>query len=1163
MKGAAGKDERYPPTLDAFLARCAAAGQIKPTPLLLRYNPGGYNCGQDVYGDVAFPLQAVVFLSEPGVHYQGGEFLLVEQRPPAQSMGDIVRARRRGVAVFTTRVRPGARFTRLLPRADAPRRDPRPSRAAPHAGHPLPRRALNRFLHLMRHRGGGMMQPRVLPACVLVLLWTTVSAQAATYYVSPSGNNARSGLSPDQAWLSIERVNAHDFAPGDQILFQGGHTFAGTVFFDQADSGTPENPVVVSSYGSGRATIYAGNGRGILGYNTAGFRITELFIVGSGRDVNTESGILFFTDLPGDVLLDGLVIDHVDAVRFGGYGIEIGGNAGRSGFQNVSISFVIASENGLGGVFTYAQQRAVHRNVRVTNSSAFLNAGFFGLLFNSGNGITLSGVDGGLIERCVAHSNGWRSDAANGPIGIWAFNSNNVVIQLNESFSNKTGGTKDGGGFSLDNSTSNSVLQYNYSHDNAGAGYLLAHKWNDFVHTGNVIRYNISQNDARLNRYAAIHTWGRIRNAEIYNNTVYMTFSQGGQRAVYLRNTSIEAQDPERLHIRNNIFHVKGGVQLVDAAASVLDAAVDVRFEGNVWWTSGSPFRIAWKGVLYSTLAAWRTATGQERLNGLEVGMSADPQLTLPGTAIGYNNAFLIHDVWQYRLKATSPAIDAGVDLAALGVTRGPRDYYGAPPLRNLPDIGAHEYHGDCNWTLTPSAASVGAAGGSGNVSVGMSAVWGCGWAATSNQSWAGAFPASGTAPGTFTWFAGTNGGAARAATIRVADRTFRISQEGTVSPLPTGWSAGDVGSVGVPGEVSVTGGTWTLRGAGADIWGTADAFQFAYQQLDGDWEIEARVVTVENVNAWTKAGVMVRQSLHAGAAHGAMMVTPGKGLAYQYRAQNGGLTSNISGGTGVAPYWVKLTRQGTKVSAYRKAPTASAWTHVGDATIALGSTMHVGLFVSSHDAAGLATAVFDNVTLRRADLAPPPPTGPGEDVVMWAADASVVSGWTLTADASAAGGQRLQNANAGAAKVVTAAAAPTQFFELSFHALAGRPYRLWLRGKAISNAATNDSVHVQFDGSTDAAGAAVARIGTTGSYAWNLEECSGCGLSGWGWEDNGWGVGVMGPLLYFQSTGTQRIRIQVREDGVGIDQIVLSSVRWLNAAPGANKNDTTVLQKR
>ncbi len=104
--------ERYPPTLDAFLQRCASHGQTKPTPLLLRYHAGGYNClHQDIYGDVAFPLQAVVFLSEPGVEYEGGEFLLVELRPRAQSMGDIVPAQKGGLAVFTTRMRPvrGAR----------------------------------------------------------------------------------------------------------------------------------------------------------------------------------------------------------------------------------------------------------------------------------------------------------------------------------------------------------------------------------------------------------------------------------------------------------------------------------------------------------------------------------------------------------------------------------------------------------------------------------------------------------------------------------------------------------------------------------------------------------------------------------------------------------------------------------------------------------------------------------------------------------------------------------------------------------------------------------------------------------------------------------------------------------------------------------------------
>jgi acid phosphatase len=77
-----------------------------------------------------------------------------------------------------------------------------------------------------------------------------------------------------------------------------------------------------------------------------------------------------------------------------------------------------------------------------------------------------------------------------------------------------------------------------------------------------------------------------------------------------------------------------------------------------------------------------------------------------------------------------------------------------------------------------------------------------------------------------------------------------------------------------------------------------------------------------------------------------------------------------------------------------------------------------------------------------------------------------------------------------------------------------------------------------------------------------NLEECSGCGIQGWGWQDNGWGVGVLGPQIFFQTTGQQTLRVQVREDGLSIDQIVLSPTTYLNSSPGASKNDTTILPK-
>jgi hypothetical protein len=106
---ALGSDERFPASLAAFQRACAAQGQTEPTPLLLRYESGGYNClHQDVYGPVAFPLQVVAFLSRPGADFTGGEFLLVEQRPRAQSVGTAVTGGQGDLVVFANRFRPVA-----------------------------------------------------------------------------------------------------------------------------------------------------------------------------------------------------------------------------------------------------------------------------------------------------------------------------------------------------------------------------------------------------------------------------------------------------------------------------------------------------------------------------------------------------------------------------------------------------------------------------------------------------------------------------------------------------------------------------------------------------------------------------------------------------------------------------------------------------------------------------------------------------------------------------------------------------------------------------------------------------------------------------------------------------------------------------------------------
>jgi hypothetical protein len=226
------------------------------------------------------------------------------------------------------------------------------------------------------------------------------------------------------------------------------------------------------------------------------------------------------------------------------------------------------------------------------------------------------------------------------------------------------------------------------------------------------------------------------------------------------------------------------------------------------------------------------------------------------------------------------------------------------------------------------------------------------------------------------------------------------------------------------------------------------------------------------------------------------------------------------------------------------------------------GADLRDAILASVDRIPALAGRTLTGGRLNLGRLGPPTgsPAGAGE-IVLHAGKATALFGnWSIQPDPGAAGGARLQSTNLGAAKVTTASAAPASYAELTFTAEAGRAYHLWIRGRAEANHWANDSVHIQFDHTVTASGAPASRIGTTASVVVNLEDCSGCGLSGWGWQDNGYGSGVQGTPLYFGTTGPQRIRIQIREDGVSIDQIVLSSSRFMSSAPGSVKNDATIL---
>jgi endonuclease/exonuclease/phosphatase family metal-dependent hydrolase len=188
-------------------------------------------------------------------------------------------------------------------------------------------------------------------------------------------------------------------------------------------------------------------------------------------------------------------------------------------------------------------------------------------------------------------------------------------------------------------------------------------------------------------------------------------------------------------------------------------------------------------------------------------------------------------------------------------------------------------------------------------------------------------------------------------------------------------------------------------------------------------------------------------------------------------------------------------------------------------------------------------------------------PAAAQTEIVLHAKNATRVMGdWQKVSDSTAAGGVRMWNPDRGAAKVSSPYASPYNYFELTFNAEAGKGYRLWIRAKAEGNYWANDSVHAQFSGSVDAYGRAIWRIGTSDSAEYSLEPCSGCGVSGWGWEDNGWGSGVLGPIVRFATTGPQTIRLQTREDGVSIDQVVLSAATYLSTSPGSLQDCSTIL---
>jgi hypothetical protein len=476
--------------------------------------------------------------------------------------------------------------------------------------------------------------------CTL-LLWAIVPQAnlARDYFISPAGNDANPGTAAEP-WQTLRKVNATDLEPGDCVYFEGGKRFSGTIELGLDDTGATDKRLLLASYGQGQAVIDGVNGSSLKANGCSHLALKNLHFIGSGRKAgNTEDGVCVID-------CQDVEIDHIEVNGFRTSGLRL------DGVRDGHVSYVSAHDNGFAGISVGHTKRSA--NLRVDHCTAKDNPGDPSNLDNhSGNGIIVANAENVVVEYCEAAGNGWDMPRkGNGPVGIWMWNSDRVIIQFCISHDNKSPGD-DGGGFDIDGGATNCILQYNLSYNNDGPGYFLCQFPGAPDFKDNVIRYNISSNDGvKNNRRSGIDVFSAGANAsrcQVYNNTVY---NRNGP-AVGFGGLPM----PEVV-FRNNIFVFSGRVTGGDGQRG--------RFESNVCWSVDG------------------NALSPE---GEFIGRGIDPKLILPVAGLPTDPTKLT-ELAVFKLQPGSPCLTAGVTIK----DNGSRDFWGNPVSSDgKPSIGACE----------------------------------------------------------------------------------------------------------------------------------------------------------------------------------------------------------------------------------------------------------------------------------------------------------------------------------------------------------------------------------------------------------------------------------------------------------------------------------------
>ncbi|WP_379994122.1 putative Ig domain-containing protein [Devosia nitrariae] len=545
------------------------------------------------------------------------------------------------------------------------------------------------------------------------------------FYVDPAGSDSNDGLSPGSAWQTLGKVNAETIPAGAQVLFKGGETFLGSLVLREGQHyGLAGATIVYGSYGTGKATIQASSNSesGVDALNPHDVTIRDLSFVGTGSTVSTGCGVHAQNNLLDGSKLPGLRLINLEVSAYGidGIAIRTGDDAvaaeAASGFDAPLIDGCVVHDC-TGNTVTNRGMGIVVRGLHglklydvsttdpiVQNCTVYNCTGKTGLGNHSGNGIFVGeGISGGLVQYCLAYDNGANGS---GSVGIWMADCLDTVIQFCVTRGQRTSfGSSDGGGFDIDGGSQGCIIQYCYAVDCDGPGYLL-YQWNaGGTHllplNNNTIRYCISENNSAsdTDKYGEF-MFGSDEASDasgnfIYGNTFYNDHDDGFALMVYSGTTNRFINGG----FFNNILVAASG-KVVTSKSSVVPAS-SFLIRGNLYWPSGAAISIKWGATTYSSIAAWRAATGTETDGGIDISIPLDPMFA--GT-VPVGNVDAVNDpaLAAYQTQIGSGARGHGQDILALVGITPPRDFFGNVVPQNDYDIGCFE-----SETITPLPLSL------------------------------------------------------------------------------------------------------------------------------------------------------------------------------------------------------------------------------------------------------------------------------------------------------------------------------------------------------------------------------------------------------------------------------------------------------------------------